>query len=73
MDESVPVHLVDESVPFSFPLIIGLIVVLLTFLGGRGVYGEYGFSTMGVGVILGIVTRDNIVWKLAHGYCVCYC
>ena len=36
MDESVPVHLVDESVPFSFPLIIGLIVVLLTFFGGEG-------------------------------------
>ena len=53
---------------------IGVKVVLLTFLGGRGGgYGEYGFSTMGVGVILGIVTRDNIVWKLAHGYCVCYC
>ena len=20
-----------------------------------------------------IVTRNNIVWKLAHGYCLCYC
>ena len=20
-----------------------------------------------------LVTRNNIVWKLAHGYCLCYC
>ena len=24
-------------------------------------------------ITLAIVTRNNIVWKLGHGYCLCYC
>ena len=26
-----------------------------------------------VSEFLNIVTRNNIVWKLARGYCLCYC
>ena len=42
---------------------IGLMVVLLTFLGG----GEYGFSVVGVGAILGVEYKAKIMLQYSRG------
>ena len=42
---------------------IGLMVVLLTFLGG----GEYGFSAVGVGAILGVEYKAKIMLQYSRG------
>ena len=57
------VHLVDELVLVLCILMIGLMVVLLTFLGG----GEYGFSAVGVGAILGVEYKAKIMLQYSRG------
>ena len=40
-----------------------------------GKFDDYSISPKIRQILLhwGIVTRNNIVWKLACGYCLCYC
>ena len=49
------------------------LVTMIKDAGGK--FDDYSISPKIRQILLhwGIVTRNNIVWKLACGYCLCYC